>query len=149
MAIESIGAASLAANAPQNAAVGQDDFLKILLTQLRFQDPLKPIDNQEFVAQLAQFSSLEFSRQQNERIAALLTIQSAGQALSLIGRTVEVAAQGGNQVGTVSTIRFDNGSPLLTIKVGDAFLTDVHLAEVTLVNNTPAPAAATPAAGSQ
>ena len=59
MAIESIGAAPLAAGAPANAAVSQEDFLKILLTQLRFQDPLKPIDNQQFVAQLAQFSALE------------------------------------------------------------------------------------------
>ena len=144
MAIESIGAAGLSANTPQNAVVGQDDFLKILLTQLRFQDPLKPIDNQEFVAQLAQFSSLEFTRQQNERVEALLTIQSASQSLSLVNRTVEVAAQGGNQVGTVTAVRFDNGSPLLTIKTaGDAFLTDVRLSQVSLVTE-PAPATPTP-----
>jgi flagellar basal-body rod modification protein FlgD len=137
MAIDSIGAASLATNTPQNAVVGQDDFLKILLTQLRFQDPLKPIDNQEFVAQLAQFSSLEFSRQQSDRIEALLTIQSATQSLSLMSKTVEVATDGGNQVGTVTAIRFDQGNPLLTIKTAAGqFLTDVRLSQVSVVNNT-------------
>ena len=138
MAVDSIGAASLTTTTPQNAAVGQDDFLKILLTQLRFQDPLKPMDNQEFIAQLAQFSSLEFTRQQGERIDALLTIQSASQSLTLMGRTVQVATDGGGQeVGSVSAIRFDNGNPLLTIRTAaGAFLTDVRLSQVSLVNNT-------------
>ncbi len=137
MAVESIGATSLTTSAPANAVVGQDDFLKILLTQLKFQDPLKPIDNQEFIAQLAQFSSLEFTRQQGEEIKALLTIQSASQSLSLMSRTVEVAADGANQVGTVTAIRFQNGEPLLTIKTSAGqFLTDVRLSQVTLVNNS-------------
>jgi flagellar basal-body rod modification protein FlgD len=136
MAIDSIGAASLATNTPKNAVVGQDDFLKILLTQLRFQDPLKPIDNQEFVAQLAQFSSLEFSRQQSDRIEALLTIQSASQSLSLMGKTVQVATDGGDQVGTVTAVRFDNGNPLLAIRTASGqVLTDVRPAQVSLVNN--------------
>ncbi|HYT85964.1 MAG TPA: flagellar hook capping FlgD N-terminal domain-containing protein [Burkholderiales bacterium] len=137
MAVESIGATSLTTSTPANAVVGQDDFLKILLTQLKFQDPLKPIDNQEFIAQLAQFSSLEFTRQQGEEIKALLTIQSASQSLSLMSRTVEVAADGANQVGTVTAIRFQNGEPLLTIKTSAGqFLTDVRLSQVTLVNNS-------------
>jgi flagellar basal-body rod modification protein FlgD len=146
MAIDSIGAASLAVNTPQNAVVGQEEFLKILLTQLRFQDPLKPMDNQEFIAQLAQFSGLEFTRQQSERIDALLTIQSASQSLTLIGRTVEVAMQGGSrEVGAVTAIRFDNGNPLLTIRTAaGAFLTDVRLSQVSLVNNTVASSTPTP-----
>jgi len=136
MAIESIGAAPQAAGTPANAIVGQEDFLKILLTQLKFQDPLKPIDNQEFIAQLAQFSSLEFTRQQGERIETLLTIQSASQSLTLMGRTVEVATDSGSQVGSVIAIRFQNGSPLLTIRTSaGAFLTDVRLSQVSLVNS--------------
>ena len=63
---------------PQNASIGQEDFLHILLTQLRFQDPLKPVDNQQFVAQLAQFSALEINRQQSEKIDTLLQINAAG-----------------------------------------------------------------------
>ena len=61
---------------PRNATVTQEDFLQILLTQLRFQDPLKPVDNQQFVAQLAQFSALEINRQQSEKIDTLLQINA-------------------------------------------------------------------------
>ena len=54
MAIDAIGLAAQSDSAiPANASIGQEDFLRILLTQLRFQDPLKPVDNQQFVAQLA------------------------------------------------------------------------------------------------
>ena len=57
MAIDAIGAlADSSSGVPANAGIGQEDFLRILLAQLRFQDPLKPVDNQQFVAQLAQFS---------------------------------------------------------------------------------------------
>jgi len=137
MAVESIGAAPAAASTPANAAVGQDEFLKILLTQLKFQDPLKPIDNQEFVAQLAQFSSLELNRQQGAHLETLLTIQSASQSLGLMGKTVEVATDGGNQIGSVTAIRFNNGTALLTVRTASGqFLADLRLSQVAVVNNT-------------
>ena len=60
--------------------IAQEQFLRILLAQLRFQDPLKPVDNQQFVAQLAQFSALEINRQQSEKIDTLLQIKRVGQA---------------------------------------------------------------------
>src|SRR5688572_24054510 len=84
MAIESIGAIVDNPAAIRNAGLGQEDFLKVLLTQLSFQDPLKPLDNQEFIAQMAQFTNLELTRQQNDRVESLLTIQSATQAIGLI-----------------------------------------------------------------
>src|SRR5262245_31304467 len=92
MAVDIIGALQPGADtAPRNAGIGQEDFLRILLTQLRFQDPLEPTDNQEFVAQLAQFSALEINRQQSEKLDSLLAVQASDQALSLFGRTVEIA----------------------------------------------------------
>ena len=59
----------------QTSGIDQEDFFRILVTQLSYQDPLKPIDNQEFIAQLAQFTSLDQARQHNERIDSLLAIQ--------------------------------------------------------------------------
>src|ERR1700694_1779270 len=128
MAIESIGATPAAAGLPTNTVVGQDDLLKILLTQLQFQDPLKPIDNQQFIAQLAQFTSLEINRQVSDKTDSLLTIQSATQSLGLIGRSVAVTTDAGSQVGTVTAISFQNGSPALTVQTaGGQFLTDIRL----------------------
>jgi flagellar basal-body rod modification protein FlgD len=134
MAVESIGAAPAATGVATNSTLGQEDFLRILLTQLQFQDPLKPIDNQEFIAQLAQFSGLEINRQVSEKTDTLLTIQAATQSLGLIGRTVEVNTDGGAQVGTVTAIGFRDGTPLLTVRTAtDQFLTDVRLSQVALV----------------
>jgi flagellar basal-body rod modification protein FlgD len=133
MAVSAIGVVdSATANAPQNATIGQDDFLRILLTQLRFQDPLKPVDNQEFVAQLAQFSALEITRQQSEKIDSLLSIQGADQAIGLLGKQVQ-AGQAGT-VGTVQAISFSSGTPLLTLSTADSqSVIDVQLSDISLV----------------
>ena len=135
MAVESIGA--LVDTTPaslRNIGLGQEDFLRILLTQLSFQDPLKPLDNQEFIAQLAQFTSLELNRQGNERMDSLLTIQSATQSVGLIGKTIEVRTDAGSEVGEVTTITFPEGVPNLTVRKSDgSFLTDVRLSQVVIV----------------
>lgn len=136
MAIESIGATvGNSAAALQAAGIGQEDFLKILLTQLSFQDPLKPLDNQEFIAQMAQFTSLEQARQMNDKTDALLSIQAATQSIGLIGKTVEVRTDSGSTIGQVTTVTFDStGSPNLTVQTSSgAFLTGVTLSQVSVV----------------
>ena len=135
MAIDSIGAAGdPTRTVPVNAGIAQEDFLRILLAQLRFQDPLKPVDNQQFVAQLAQFSALEINRQQSEKVDQLLNMQAADQAVGLIGRQVEVRnAQGGSSVGTVAAISFRSGEPLLTLTSNGSTLVDVSLADIVLI----------------
>ncbi|MBI3900274.1 MAG: flagellar hook capping protein [Gammaproteobacteria bacterium] len=134
MAVESIGTVTDSSKSLQQAGLGQEDFLKVLLTQLSFQDPLKPMDNQEFIAQMAQFTNLELTRQQNDNVNSLLTIQSATQAIGLIGKTVEVQTSTGSQVGSVTTINFQRGSPSLTVKTdAGEFLTDVSLSQVVIV----------------
>jgi flagellar basal-body rod modification protein FlgD len=136
MAIGTIGGVSAAQSqdtSVQSSAIGQEDFLKILLTQLNYQDPLKPLDNQEFLAQMAQFSSLEQTRQLNDRIDTLLTIQSSTQSIGLLGKTVEISTEAGSATGQVTTLTFKDGQPLMTVKVGDQFLTDVSLSQIVLI----------------
>ena len=136
MAIEAIGGVVSGAGATAaNLSVSQQDFLKILATQLTFQDPLKPMDNQEFIAQLAQFTGLEQARQLTQGNETLLAIQAVTQAVGLIGRTVEVtSASGSAGTGTVTTVTFQNGQPLLTVQqAGGGFLTGVSPASVSLV----------------
>lgn len=132
MAIDSVGATS--SQTTSQATVNQEDLFKILLTQLQYQDPLKPLDNAEFVAQLAQFTSLEQSRQTNENIETLLQVQSTEQAIGLLSKTVEVQTASAREVGTVSAIAFQNGSPQLTVKTQDGrFLSGISLSQVQIV----------------
>jgi len=117
MAIEAVGGVvSGAGAAPDNLSISQLDFLRILVTQLSFQDPLKPLDNQEFVAQIAQFTTLEQTRQLSDRVETLLSIQSSSQSVGLIGKTVEVATASGPAQGTVTTVTFQAGQPLLSLQ---------------------------------
>jgi flagellar basal-body rod modification protein FlgD len=135
MAIEALGNVNTAATNPvPQSTVSQDDFLKILLTQLQFQDPLKPLDNQDFIAQLAQFTNLEQTRELDDSVTTLLTIQSASQSIGLIGKTVDVSSASGTVTGDVTTVTFSSGQPKLTVKTADgAILTDVGLSQVALV----------------
>ena len=134
MAVDAIGAVSQnESQVPRNAGIAQEDFLRILLTQLRFQDPLKPVDNQQFVAQLAQFSSLEINRQQSEKVDSLLAIEASNQAVGLIGKQVEIRTIQGSQVGTVKAISFATGEPRLTVDANGTSLIDVKLSDVVLI----------------
>lgn len=72
-------------------ALGRDDFLNLLVTQLQYQDPLNPMDSTDFTAQLAQFSSLEQLTNMNDQLTALTDTQIAlrnSQAVAYIGDTV-------------------------------------------------------------
>ncbi len=85
-------------NAEQNKPklgekLGKEDFLKLLVTQLRYQDPIKPMSNEQFIAQTAEFSSLEQMQEMNSNIRAFIESQrkiSKSSAISLIGRNVTV-----------------------------------------------------------
>jgi flagellar basal-body rod modification protein FlgD len=134
MAVDAIGIApSNEGNVPRNAAVSQEAFLKILLTQLRFQDPLKPVDNQQFLAQLAQFSAIEINRQQSEKIDTLLQMNSTGQAIGLLGQQVEVQGSAGSGVGEVTAVSFRTGEATLSVRTPSATLVDVRLRDVRLI----------------
>lgn len=136
MAVDLIGGVSASQNTNlQVAAVNQQDFLKILVTQLSFQDPLKPIDNQAFIAQIAQFTALEQTRQLNDGVNTLLNIQSTTQSIDLIGKTVEVATETGEKiVGKVSTLTFVQGQPRLVVTLADGrLLSDVTLDKVSVI----------------
>lgn len=103
------------------SAFGLDfqSLLKIILTQLTYQDPLKPMDNFQFVSQLAQFSQLQQSQSLNDQVTSLLSAQAATQATGLLGRTVDLASTGATLSGQVTAISFNSGQPLLTIKTAD------------------------------
>jgi len=71
-------------------SLDKDDFLKILLTQLSHQDPTAPMEDKEFVAQMAQFSTLEQMTNLSSEFSKLSNVISNNHALSLLGRVVEI-----------------------------------------------------------
>jgi flagellar basal-body rod modification protein FlgD len=73
-----------------NEALGKDEFLKLLVTQLKYQDPMDPMDNTQFVAQLAQFSSLEQMQNMNTNFTQLINAQQMTQLSNLIGKKVKL-----------------------------------------------------------
>jgi flagellar basal-body rod modification protein FlgD len=84
--------ASAPSTEPANTALGKDDFLRLLVTQLQNQDPLNPMDNSQFVAQTAQFSSLEQLQNMNKALEKLAAQNNGGaaSASALLGKTVTV-----------------------------------------------------------
>ena len=132
--MEGVGAAAsgaLGAGALTDAFGGsegldRDAFLKLLVEQLRNQDPLNPQDNHEFIAQLATFSSLEQSMGINTRLDALM-LQTAGlansQVVGLVGQTATVKGSmvsiDGTGVGTPVGFTLDSDTASTVVSIRD------------------------------
>jgi flagellar basal-body rod modification protein FlgD len=85
------------AQSSSRQTLGKDDFLKLLITQMRYQDPLSPMDNSQFLAQMAQFSSLEQMQNLNESFDQSMLISQSlnnSSAAGFIGRHVRAAGDG-------------------------------------------------------
>jgi len=122
--------------ATQQNSLSQDDFIKLFLAQLSFQDPLEPVDNAEFLAQMAQFSAVEQSRELNSKVDSLLSMNSVEQAVSLIGKTVEYQGIGSRATGKVFSIDFSESGPTFTIEVGNGeYINGVRLTEIKVLTN--------------
>src|SRR3954447_12388503 len=121
-ATDSTAAASNAStsSAATNAfGLSFESLLKIILTQLTYQDPLKPMDNFQFVSQLAQFSQIQLGQTTNDRLQSMVTAQANLQAAGLLGRTVDIPAGAATISGKVMSIAFQNGDPRITIETAD------------------------------
>ena len=139
MSVSGIGIVNSNAVAANPASsLTQEDFLNVLITQLQFQDPLQPMNDEQFLGQLAQFSALEVATQQSSQLDTLLAFNSANQAIALLGKTVDVSQSGAGRGGAIATgsvtaLDFSTGSPLLTVKTSTATLTGVLPSDVTLI----------------
>ena len=117
--IKSTSSPTAATQAPQsgkNSELGKDQFLKLFVAQLQHQDPMNPMQDSEFMGQMASFSTLEQVSNlaaANERIAT--SLQSTN-AIGLIGRTVTYV-DGDDQVhtGKVEKVTTTDGKPVLTV----------------------------------
>ena len=107
-----------------SSSLGKDDFLKLLVTQLQTQDPMNPMDDTQFISQMAQFTSLEQMKNMNTSVQMT-------QATSYIGKQVTWDNdQGVEQTGVVKSVRMVNSEPKIII--GDQ---SIALAKITSVSD--------------
>jgi flagellar basal-body rod modification protein FlgD len=100
------------------ASMGKDDFLRLLVTQLQHQDPLNPMEDKDFMGQMAQFSSLEQMTNVSASLDRLTFSGQLGQSVGLIGRTVSYEAEDGTPAsGTATAVSVVDGA--IRITVGD------------------------------
>lgn len=130
--------APVSSTTASSEAFGLDfqSLLRIILTQLTYQDPLKPMDNFQFVSQLAQFSQLQQSQSLNDQIGALLSAQAAQQATSLLGRNVDFtpASGGALQSGVVKSVSFASGQPQVTVETAAGqIIANISIANISQV----------------
>lgn len=102
------------------ASLNYNTFLKLLLEQMRNQDPTAPMKSTDYMAQLATFSQVEQTMIGNNKLDALLSSSVLSQADSVIGRTVTSAD--GSISGQVSSVRVTNDGAVAKLSTGDELL---------------------------
>jgi flagellar basal-body rod modification protein FlgD len=106
--------------APATAGLQLEDLLRVLLTELTHQNPLKPVDNKDFMGQIAQFAALDSSQRLNGNIEQLLLVQAINQSVGLIGRDVtgKVTAMSLADGVPRMTITDSSGNPFVNVSIG-------------------------------
>lgn len=144
-------ASDAASRVPQKT-LGQNDFLKLLATQFTVQDPMKPMEDTAFIAQMAQFSSLEQSKTMAQDMALLRADQQRTAANSYLGHQVTVDDGKGKTItGDVSAIDTSGAEPKLVVgdksfSLSAVLRVEPHAVTAPIVIPSPAPAPA-PAVG--
>lgn len=105
--------------------LGKDEFLKLLVTQLKYQDPLNPMEDREFIAQTAQFSALEQMTNINQNFTQFMRMQAISNTAALIGKEVSYVISNSDSEdiqilsGPVTEVTFADGTAYLTINGED------------------------------
>lgn len=125
-ALAGLGSSATGSVKPKIQSLGQDEFLKLMTTQMTHQDPTKPMDNAQFLSQMAQFgtvSGIQGLQDSFKEFSASISSDQALQATSLVGRTVSVST---NEVilGAGKTIKgvvnLSASSPGVNLKILDS-----------------------------
>lgn len=115
--------------------LGKQAFLHLLVAQLRNQDPLQPANNTEFIAQLAQFSTLETLQQLETTMESSLGAQLLDHAMSLLGHQITATGSDGQPVtGTVQSVRLQGTDVLLDLGSVSVHLADIQSVRATTIN---------------
>ncbi len=121
-------ASSPAASASSSASLlNTNNFMQLMIAQMKNQDPTSPTSTTDFVTQLAQFSSVQGINQLNQSISSLVSMQGLSQGVNLIGKTVTYTNAAGNSAsGTVSSVAMVGGQPQLVINSTNVGLSQIQ-----------------------
>lgn len=139
MAVDSIGAvlgAPATASGVSNKAINQEDFIRLFVSELQFQDPMQPLDNSQFLLQLSQFEGIELNGEMNQGIQDLLSMKSTDQSISLLNHPVQVTGVDGSATaGKITAVSFTSSGVQLSVTAssGGNVMTGVRLSQITLV----------------
>jgi len=121
------------AQLPQQT-LSQADFLKLLVAQLSAQDPLNPMSNTDFAAQMAQFSTLQATQTMQTDLAGVQTSLALLEAGSFLGKTVNIQDASGQTVsGPVTAVLYQGGTPSVIVN-GQSY----SLSQITSISQDPA-----------
>ncbi len=102
-----------------SASVGYNDFLQLLIAQMRNQDPTSPTDMAQYMSQFAQLSSVEQAIQTNAKLDTLLSTSALSQAEGLIGRTAAFTSEDGQSTaGKIMSVHIIQGGAVATLDNG-------------------------------
>src|SRR4051812_13576478 len=120
------GAASAPASATKSATESKDTFLKLLVAQLKYQNPMSPTDGTQFLQQTAQFTMVEKLEDLSTKSDALLKAQQGAEAIGMLGQKVTATAASGSDItGIVTGMRVTADGPVLKVNGGEVALSAV------------------------
>ena len=111
--------------------MGKDTFLKLLVAQMRYQDPGNPVDSSQMMAQTATFSQVEKLEQLVAQNASMLVLQESATAGSLVGRTATYTdTTGASKTGTITSVRLASGDSEAVAYIGGTAVPVGRLTEI-------------------
>lgn len=137
MTVSAIGSTlnTTTASSLPNSGINEQNFIQLFVNELQFQDPMQPLDNSQFLTQLAQFVGIEQQSEEVTGINNLLTLDSSDESLGLLSHTVQVNnADGSTTTGKITGIQYStNGVQVTVTPSSGSVLTNVNLSQIQLV----------------
>lgn len=114
-----------------NDGLGQDAFFELLITQLQNQDPLNPMEDRDFIAQMAEFSSLEKTEKLYNLLEDKLSSNQVIQNSNLIGKEIQANIEGIQLKGVVDAVKSSDDKVLAVLENGS----EIDISNITQVKN--------------
>lgn len=118
---------------PANSNINEQDFIQLFVSELQFQDPMQPIDNGQFLTELAQFVGIEEQQQTVQGVNNLLTLDGTDSALGLLNHTITYTSADGSttSTGVVTAIQFDSSGASLSVSTSSSnTVTGVRMSQI-------------------